>query len=602
MPSMRSDRTIYASVLGPLVLAIVTLVLVSVGGFQALSAARAYVGGESLWSKARSQTTTHLRARATANAPAPCAPLIVWLAVPLGDRTARLALDQSPPDRAAARVGFLQGGNHPDDLDGMINLYLYFGALPLLREPIEAWRRGDELIGQLRALGERICARPAAAAGDTTDPDLRELDRLGAELIEVEKHFSASLGHSSRLTEELLIGAIFLLAVLLAGGSIWFVRRSMHAQIQQRRELMDANTRWDLAADVAGVGVFVWHPADDRVELDPRARRLYGLNPDPQIPVTLAETRDLMHPDDRAGFEHISQTTLANDTPLRARYRVTRSDGSLRHLEAIGTLRESGVAQGAKHMVGVLRDVTDEIAAARLQVEKDAAERSAQARSEFLSRLSHELRTPLNAVLGLAQLLDMDTREPLTPRQSARIKLVLESGWHLLHLVDDVLDITSIDSGMLAITSAPTDLAAAIQTGLNLIEPTREAYAVQVQNLLPGELPQVLGDARRLEQVFGNLLSNGCKYNRRGGMLTLRWRDEAEHVCVRVEDEGSGMSPALLAELFQPFTRLQVSPDVPGTGLGLVVVKLLVGQMGGSIDVSSEPGRGTCFTVCLRKA
>ena len=79
MPSMRSDRTIYASVLGPLVLAIVTLVLVSVGGFQALSAARAYVGGESLWSKARSQTTSHLRARVAANAPAPCAPLIVWL-------------------------------------------------------------------------------------------------------------------------------------------------------------------------------------------------------------------------------------------------------------------------------------------------------------------------------------------------------------------------------------------------------------------------------------------------------------------------------------------------------------------------------------------
>jgi signal transduction histidine kinase len=123
-----------------------------------------------------------------------------------------------------------------------------------------------------------------------------------------------------------------------------------------------------------------------------------------------------------------------------------------------------------------------------------------------------------------------------------------------------------------------------------------------VQNLLPANLPKVLGDARRLEQVFGNLLSNACKYNRRGGTLSLRCEDAAERVCVRVEDEGAGMSPALLAELFQPFKRLQVSPDVPGTGLGLVVVKLLVGQMGGSIDVSSEPGRGTCFTVCLRKA
>ena len=127
MPAERSDRIIYLRVLGPLVLATVTLVLVSVGGFQALSAARAYVGGESLWSKARSQTVTQLRLRATAGATAgPCQPLTDWLAVPLGDRVARLALEQSPPDLAAARAGFLRGGNHPDDLYGLVHLYLYF--------------------------------------------------------------------------------------------------------------------------------------------------------------------------------------------------------------------------------------------------------------------------------------------------------------------------------------------------------------------------------------------------------------------------------------------------------------------------------------------
>ena len=603
MPSMRSDRTIYASVLGPLVLAIITLVLVSVGGFQALSAARAYVGGESLWSKARSQTAAHLRERLTARQAPACQPLPVWLAVPLGDRAARLALERSPPDKAAARVGFLQGGNHPDDLYGMNHLYLYFGSLPLLRDPVAAWRRGDELIEQMRVLGERICARPPGAAADLrTDSDLLALERLNAELMQVEKHFSASLGQSSRLTEYLLVGAILLLAVLLASGSIWFVTRTMRAQIAQRRELLDANTRWDLAADAAGIGVFVWHATMDSVELDARARQLYGLSPDPRAPVARAELRALMHPDDRAAFQQLSEATLARNEPLRARYRVVGADSAVRHLEAVGVLRQSGDARAPRHMVGVLRDVTDEMTAARLQVERDAAERSAQARSEFLSRLSHELRTPLNAVLGLAQLLDMDTQEPLTPHQSARIKLVLESGWHLLHLVDDVLDITSIDSGLLAITSAPTDLAAAIQASLNLVEPDRQHYAIQTRNLLPADLPAVLGDARRLQQVFGNLLSNACKYNTRGGTLTLRAHETPAQLCVRIEDEGRGMSTALLAELFQPFKRLQISADVPGTGLGLVVVKLLVEQMGGSIEVSSEPGRGTCFTVCLRKA
>ncbi len=601
MPSMRSDRTIYASVLGPLVLAIITLVFVSVGGFQALSSARAYVGGESLWSKARSQTASHLRARATAAAPLACAPLTVWLAIPLGDRAARQALDQSPPDLAVARVGFVQGGNHPDDVDGMIRLYLYFGSLPLFHETISAWRRGDELIAQLRTLGERICADSPAAGRPFTDSNLRELDRLDAELIEVETNFSASLGRASRMTEWLLIGAILGLAVLLAGGSIWFVMRSMRAQIRQRRALLDANTRWDLAADAAGVGVFVWHAATDAIELDARARQLYGLSPGPAVPITRAKLRALMHPDDRASFQQLSEATLARNEPLRARFRI-EAGGALRHLEAIGVLRGSGDARAPRHIVGVLRDVTDEMAAARLQAERDAAERSAQARSEFLSRLSHELRTPLNAVLGLAQLLDMDTSEPLTERQSARIKLVLESGWHLLHLVDDVLDITSIDSGLLAITSAPTDLAAAIQASLTLVEPDRAHYAIQTRNQLPAQLPLVLGDERRLQQVFGNLLSNACKYNTRGGVLTVRSSETPGQLCVHVEDEGRGMSAALLAELFQPFKRLQVSADVPGTGLGLVVVKLLVEQMGGSIEVKSEPGRGTRFTVCLRKA
>lgn len=199
MPLKRSDRMIYLRVLGPLVLAIITLVLVSVGGFQALSAARAYVGGESLWSKARSQTIAHLRGRATMGSTAPpCQPLTDWLAVPLGDRAARLALEPSPPDLGAARAGFLRGGNHPADLYGLIHLYL-------------------KLIERLRALGERFCAHPpGAAAAIQFDPDLRELSLLDAELIEVEKHFSASLGHSARMTEQLLIGAILLLAVLLA--------------------------------------------------------------------------------------------------------------------------------------------------------------------------------------------------------------------------------------------------------------------------------------------------------------------------------------------------------------------------------------------------
>ena len=601
MLSARSDRTIYLRVLGPLLLAIATLVAVSVGGFQALSAARAYVGGESLWSKARSQSVAQLRLRATGTAPG-CAPLAEALAVPLGDQAARLALERSPPDLAAAREGFLRGGNSPEDLDGLIRLYRYFGSSPMLRETIDDWRRGDALIAQLRTLGERLCRTTPDATIPVDGEALRELDQLDSALIEAEKHFSASLGQASRLTAWLVTGAILLLAVLLAVGSAWYVLRSLRAQIGQRRALAEANSRWELAAGAADVGLFVWRPGNDTLELDARARGLYGLNPDPRVAVAPSDVRARVHPDDREDFRRLQQAALTNGETLRARYRVVRDDGATRHLDAVGTLRANGAAPGSPQMFGVLRDVTDEVAAARLQVERDAAERSARARSEFLSRLSHELRTPLNAVLGLAQLLEIDTAEPLTPAQRTRVRTILDSGWHLLHLVDDVLDITRIDSGQLAIKPVPVDLRAVLRASLALVEAERARFGIRVDDRWPAAPPTAMADPQRLQQVFVNLLSNACKYNRPGGTLTLSFARTADSLQLGFADEGVGMTPEQLADLFQPFKRLNQTAAIPGTGLGLVVVKLLTDQMQGSIDVASAPGRGATFTVRLRKA
>lgn len=599
----RAERTIYLPVLAPLLLAVLTLVIVSVGGFHALTGARAYVGGESLWSKARNQTMMRLRARLTNDSPAAaCAPMSEWLAVPLGDRDARLELDKVDPDFSVIRDGFVRGGNSPDDVDAMVHLYREFHGLPLMRDSIEAWRRGDALIEELRALGERICAQPAGAVDlAMRATSLQALDRLDAELLVAEARFSASLGQASRESERLLTSATVLLAVLLLGGSVWYVMRSLRAQTAQRRALVDANTRWELAAEAAGIGVFVWHPGSDRLELDRRARLLYGLDPAAPSTMSRGDIASRVHADDRENVAELVNSA-AKGEPLRMRYRISVADGAIRHIEAIGMVRDLAAPIARRQMFGVLRDVTDEVAATRLQLEKDAAERVARARTEFLSRLSHELRTPLNAVLGLAQVLEIDAEEPLGPRQRRRVELILQSGWHLLHLVDDVLDITSIDSGMLTIKPVPTDLREVLRSSLALVETERTALQLSIVDQMPAQTARVMADPRRLQQVFANLLSNACKYNAPGGKVTLGYRSSAQEVSVSITDEGQGISAHDLTELFQPFKRLSATADVPGTGLGLVVVKRLTERMGGRVEVDSELGRGACFMVWLPKA
>ena len=600
---MLAERTIYMRVLAPLLLAALTLVIVSVGGFQALSSARAYVGGESLWSKARNLTLAQLRARVTGTSGAAgCAPMSEWLAVPLGDRDARLELNKDNPDVAVVRAGFLRGGNAPGDIDGMIRLYRNFGGTPLLREPIDAWRRGDALIDEILVLGEQICAQaPGAGDADSRSAVLRELDRIDAGLLVVEGLYSTSLGRASRQTEQLLTGAIVLLAVLLVGGGTWFVMRSLRSQMLQRQALVEANTRWGLAAEAAGVGVFAWHPSEQRLELDRRARVICGLDPDGPASMAARDIPTRVHPDDRGAGTAFARSAVSGE-PLHARYRVTLRSGETRHLEAVGMVPDLSLPFEQRQLLGVLRDVTDEVLATRLQLDKDAAERVARARTEFMSRLSHELRTPLNAVLGMAQVLEVDGDEPLGPQQRQRVEVILQSGWHLLRLVDDVLDITSIDAGVVAIKPVATDLRAVLRAGLALVEPERAAFDVQIVDHWPAEPARVMADPQRLQQVLVNLLSNACKYNRRGGKITLGYRDSLDEVSVTVTDQGQGITPTGLGELFQPFKRLPTTSDVPGTGLGLVVVKLLTEQMGGRIEVNSEPGQGACFMVWLPKA
>lgn len=597
MTTLGKERRHTMAVLAPMAAAIALLVAVCVAGLHIASAVRAYVGGESLWSKGRSEAVIQLQNYARLGQPQAYQAYLAALAVPLGDRQARLELDKPDPSLDVARAGFLQGGNAPEDVEGLIRLYRMFRGVSFMEEAIAAWTEGDRLMVELQAVGDRVRSHVQnPGSPESLDALIDEVGRLNARLVVAEKNFSETLGRASRTVTTLLVGTSVVLGLLLVLGCTWFVRRSLQRQLNDQRQLEEANRRWELAADVDGLGLFEWWVQDDRYEVDHRGRALYGFKPEDGTPQR-TDVRAMHHPDDVATVRSAVEEALRNGGSFRARYRVRDPDIGWRHVEATGQTRDLDQPARAR-MVGIVRDITAELQQAQLRADKELAERTAAARMAFLSRLSHELRTPLNAILGLTHLLAVDSKERLTENQGRRVKLISDSGRNLLRLVEDVLDLTHIDAGKAQVVRTRVDLVEVVRDSLPLVDGDRALRRVRIEAALPDYPVWVMGDRQRLQQVVVNLLSNACKYNRPEGRVTLRWK-VAEEVSLAIADEGAGMKPTELAELFQAFKRFAPAPDVPGSGVGLMVVQMLVDQMRGRIEVTSTVGVGSCFTVHL---
>jgi PAS domain S-box-containing protein len=307
----------------------------------------------------------------------------------------------------------------------------------------------------------------------------------------------------------------------------------------------------------------------------------------------------LVHPEDREQTMQALRALVEGGMTSEIRFRVRHADGHWVMLET----RAQAMADRDGHPSGavmVSRDVTERVALEEALLRaKDVADRANQAKSEFLSRMSHELRTPLNAVLGFAQLLEMDG---LDDEHGESVQHILKGGRHLLDLINEVLDISRIESGRLTMSLEPIELAGAVREALDLIRPLAADQRIELE--MEGSWPAhgyVKADRQRLKQVVLNILSNAVKYNREGGTVTVRCIEaDGDRLRVEVSDDGPGIRPELMERLFAPFDRLGAeTTGVEGTGLGLALSKGLIEAMGGSLGVKSAVAQGSMFFIEL---
>jgi len=326
-------------------------------------------------------------------------------------------------------------------------------------------------------------------------------------------------------------------------------------------------------------------------EASPGTERIYGYLKEDRVGQS---AMNIMHPDDQPFVTAVLERMFAeeSDELVSYRFRAHHVDGHWLIIETHGRLLDDEEGQ-PRRAVLVSRDVTEAVAFEEtLAAAKEEAERANAAKSEFMSRMSHELRTPLNSVLGFAQILQMELE---SKEDLELVDHVFKSGQHLLTLINEVLDISRVESGNIGLAPEPVYLEALVLECLDIIGPQAKERDVGISYGDSFDFV-VMADHLRLKQVILNLLSNAIKYNRSHGSVTLHC--EIRSLCVRftVADTGFGIAPELRERLFTAFDRLDAeSRGIEGTGLGLTLSKTLIEAMGGTLGFETVVDEGSMF-------
>jgi PAS domain S-box-containing protein len=356
------------------------------------------------------------------------------------------------------------------------------------------------------------------------------------------------------------------------------------------------------AQRIARIGSWRWDAATDSVAWSREVFRILGFDPDATTP-TLELFLSRVHPEDRDGLVKVIEASLRDATSCSIDYRLVLPDGSIRHVHEQAEV----LCDAEGHVVcrnGTIQDVTprkqEEEALRRA---KRAAEAAVQAKSRFLANMSHELRTPLNAIIGFSEVMANEMLGPLgAAKYAVYARDILDSGRRLLSVINDILEMSRIETGAVQLRESRIEFDAIAAAALQRIEQRAADVGLTLVKDVPPDMPPVLADERLIRQATINLLSNAVKFTPAGGRVALRAGLASDGgAWLAVADTGIGIAPESIATALEPFGQVDssLSRRYEGTGLGLPLVSSIVELHQGSMAIDSAVGAGTTVTMKL---
>lgn len=375
----------------------------------------------------------------------------------------------------------------------------------------------------------------------------------------------------------------------------------IHTDISDRKmaeELLQSTTdQLNRAQSIAKIGSWEFNLNTHELVWSKEHYEIFELSELP--PEQLYEAyRNKIHEDDLEQLDRLVEHVKETGESFNYEHRLICNDGSIKYVLGISEYFLN-VEKEEQYLRGTVQDITEhKQAEQRLIFAREEADRANRAKSEFLSSMSHELRTPMNAILGFSQLLEMD--DVLNKEQLENVQEIKRGGEHLLELINEVLDLAKIESGNIDLSLEPVVLADVVEECFSLMNPLAVKQNISISHCdFKGAV--VRADRIRLKQSLLNLISNAIKYNKESGSVTVDLkRVENNKIRILVTDTGLGVAEEDLKGLFQPFARIgDADKTVEGTGIGLTITKRIIELMGGDIDVVSEEGFGSSFSIEL---